>query len=599
MANTIEISSISILPYCPSSRIATEFPAIDAFSARTQFIPFGKQSHLAVLLEAVNKEYGNPRRRTVRKTFFLNVRDVTERCVVASRTHCFVMERDELRVMDRVDIPFRRSQLNPEHDYRVEVTIPGQEDVVIYKPLHYITAQKLPTSYYNPVTVYVKSFVADSEDAAAELHLSAIDADETCGRSVEFELINEVPHLRHRPELFMRFYSGDDVWSTEPCSLHAYMENEREVVKASCDIPSLLNIREHLYVEILSMGYPIAAALIDASGCDEEGELCGDEIKCIKQYTHCKGARSLETRRNQRDGWGDGVPDMDGEAKEPSVLDSLVGLEGVKSKLESYRKLMEFYRLRRKSGLPVPSTPLHCMFLGSPGTGKTTVAKEIGRLLHECGALSSGHVVVRERATLIGQFYNSEAEKTLKALEEAKGGILFIDEAYQLHQPEDPKDPGRFVLETLMTALSDTDNRDWMLILAGYTEPMLKMFSLNPGLASRIPEINFYHFDDFSEPELMEIAERYLSARKFDLTCDGRESLARRLAADYANRGKDFGNARHVVNLIETEVLPAMAARIASIRRPSRSDLSEIKASDIPAPRFIEAPRSRRIGFAS
>ncbi len=97
--------------------------------------------------------------------------------------------------------------------------------------------------------------------------------------------------------------------------------------------------------------------------------------------------------------------------------------------------------------------------------------------------------VIRERASLLGQYYNSESEKTLAAIKEAQGGILFIDEAYQLHQPSDPKDPGRFVLETLMTALADTSKRDWMLILAGYTEPMLAMFLSTPASLLASPRV--------------------------------------------------------------------------------------------------------------
>lgn len=589
----IEILSLSVLPYCPSSRAATEFPAFGLFSNRTQFIPFARQSHVAVKIKTRNLTFGNSRSRKSRKTFFVNVRDLATDVVVASRTLCVEMSHDEQFRTLRIDIPFRRSQLNPDHDYSVEVAVPGSDVVLAAHPLSYVSVQMLPTRYYSPVSAYVEAAVASGDgDDVAEIRFVSISS-LAKGRSVVFLLENNVAQLARLPELFISFVSRDGRSVMLPCSLVPHESGGVRYVKASCPLPEEIDIDSYLYVELFSMGYHFTGALFDASaGYDEEGELYAEELGVISNLTVEKVRNVLEARRLDRSNSSSetGRPHM-------SPLDSLVGLKSVKAKLESCRKLMDFYRLRREAGLPALSTPLHCLFLGSPGTGKTTVAKELGRVMHECGALSSGHVVIRERASLLGQYYNSESEKTLAAIKEAQGGILFIDEAYQLHQPSDPKDPGRFVLETLMTALADTSKRDWMLILAGYTEPMLAMFSLNPGLASRIPESNFYKFDDFTEEELMEIATRYLSSKRFVLSDSAHEALSRRLSSDYASRKSDFGNARHVVNLIETEVIPAMAMRVSEIKSPSRSELVEIQPSDIPSPAIVRIP-PRRIGFA-
>ena len=205
---------------------------------------------------------------------------------------------------------------------------------------------------------------------------------------------------------------------------------------------------------------------------------------------------------------------------------------------------------------------------------------------------------MKERATLLGQNYNSESEKTLEAIEEAQGGILLIDEAYQLYQQNDPRDPGKFVIETLLTTLADTSRRDWMLILAGYPQEMKRMFDMNPGFKSRIPDSNIYVFDDFSMEELMEIAERYLSRHQFSLTPDARIRLADRLTDDYAHRQKNFGNARHVINMIETEIIPAMAVRVTEGTADDIAALTEITAADIPAPTERQAPDRPRVGFA-
>lgn len=290
----------------------------------------------------------------------------------------------------------------------------------------------------------------------------------------------------------------------------------------------------------------------------------------------------------------------DGRAETKMIsLDHLTGLGSVKEKLSVYERVVLFNRMRADKGFKISSAPLHAMFLGSPGTGKTTVARIMGVMLHRAGVLSRGHVVVRERATLLGQNYNSESEKTLAAIDEAQGGILFIDEAYQLYQPNDSRDPGKFVIETLLTALSDESRRDWMLILAGYPEEMRRMSEMNPGLRSRIPDSNIYIFDDFTEVELMEIAERYLSRQQYTLSPEAHLALADRLAADYSRREKNFGNARHVINLIQTEILPAMAVRVTTEGDTDDRALTEIKACDI-----ITRPMSsvimprRHVGFA-
>lgn len=279
-------------------------------------------------------------------------------------------------------------------------------------------------------------------------------------------------------------------------------------------------------------------------------------------------------------------------------LDNLVGLESVKEKLTTYERVVRFNKMRERLDLPGNTAPLHAMYLGSPGTGKTTIAKLMGRMLHHAGVLTSGHVVVRERANLLGQNYNSESENTLKAIEEAQGGILFIDEAHQLYQPEDRRDPGKFVIETLLTALSEPSMRDWMLILAGYPEEMEKMFEMNPGFKSRIPESNIYTFEDFTKEQLFEIAENYFRRQQYTLSPGARYKLMERLDADYENRDKTFGNGRHVMNLIQTEIIPAMAVRVTNANLCDINALTEVKPEDIPLA-SIDKKKKPRLGFCA
>ncbi|MDE6549041.1 MAG: hypothetical protein K2L22_08585, partial [Muribaculaceae bacterium] len=170
-------------------------------------------------------------------------------------------------------------------------------------------------------------------------------------------------------------------------------------------------------------------------------------------------------------------------------------------------------------------------------------------------------------------------------------------EAHSLFQANDPKDPGKFVIEALMTALADPDKDDWMLILAGYPDEMKCLFELNPGFKSRIPESNIYTFEDFSEEELMEIAKRRLEKLDFTLSSEAEEALCRRLSDDYANRDHNFGNARHVMNLIHTEILPAMAVRVMDAALNDRQSLSEIHPSDIPVSTPKATSRRKPVGF--
>lgn len=281
-------------------------------------------------------------------------------------------------------------------------------------------------------------------------------------------------------------------------------------------------------------------------------------------------------------------------------LNSLTGIRDVKRKLIKYESLVSFNKIRCELGLPVCSIPLHAMFMGSPGTGKTTVAKMMGEMLHKRGLLSKGHVVVKERATLLGQNYNSEGENTIAAIDEAQGGILFIDEAYQLYQPQDPRDPGKFVIETLLTALADPSKRDWMLILAGYPKEMMKMLEMNPGFKSRIPQSNLYMFEDFSESELMEIAENYFADYKYVLTPEAYMALAKRISYDFTHKDKNFGNARHVINLIQTEIIPAMAVRVMNDNNFSSESVSQIRMEDITVNSYVEKIEEyRRIGYVA
>ncbi len=273
-------------------------------------------------------------------------------------------------------------------------------------------------------------------------------------------------------------------------------------------------------------------------------------------------------------------------------LESLIGLDSVKREVHSLRRQLELAMKRKEHGLPADMPFLHARFYGNPGTGKTTVAKLLGQIYKEAGLLSKGHVVFAERKTLIaGRWYDSVNSATMEAIEEAQGGILFIDEAYNLYVADDGKDPGQDVISTLLTVLSDDTKKDWMLIMAGYPLEMEKMMQMNPGFKSRVP--NVFHFMDYDAGQLMQIAELYCKEHVYTLEEDARVQLQAVISREYAGRPKNFENARYVVNLFETVILKRMGERLTSIKNPDRKMLTTIIAEDIPS--LSEVKESRKM----
>jgi SpoVK/Ycf46/Vps4 family AAA+-type ATPase len=249
--------------------------------------------------------------------------------------------------------------------------------------------------------------------------------------------------------------------------------------------------------------------------------------------------------------------------------------------LKRYIDRVSYNRARVAAGYAIRPLSLHSVYLGNPGTGKTTVARLMGKAFNDLGLLTKGHVVVEERSSLTGKFYGTEEEKTNQALERARGGVLFIDEAYNLLVKDDPRDPGRRIIETLLTTLSDEQNRDICIIMAGYTQPMIDMLNDNPGLKSRLP--NVYHFDDYTVNELMDIADRYLLTNRYAITDDARAALRRTVELAYNTRDHKFGNGRYIISLLENEVIQNLASRLVAADALNRANsIAIIEKADIP-----------------
>lgn len=275
-------------------------------------------------------------------------------------------------------------------------------------------------------------------------------------------------------------------------------------------------------------------------------------------------------------------------------LDKLVGCADIKRRMDELVALTSYNKMMRDlfPGSKQHEVSLHSVFLGRPGTGKTTVCKIFGSLLRKVGALSKGHVVVCDRGTFIGTLWGDEERSMKQVLEMAQGGVLMIDEAYLLASKNE-NDPGRLVIQLLMNVLADETQRDIAVVLCGYKEPMMKLLDSNPGLYSRFP--NKFEFADFTVDELLEITQCRVKDYDYQFTAKAWEKYRQVLLQAYQVRNPEtWGNARFVANQLE-RIYIQHATRCVKHQPKDKRELLKITPEDILP---IEVPRQKaKIGF--
>lgn len=257
-------------------------------------------------------------------------------------------------------------------------------------------------------------------------------------------------------------------------------------------------------------------------------------------------------------------------------LDSLVGLEKVKKDVHSLMNFIKVANVRKVKGLKVPTISYHLVFTGNPGTGKTTIARLVAQLYYKMGILAKGQLVETDRSALVAGYLGQTAIKTQKVIQEALGGVLFIDEAYSL--AGDGEDSyGKEAIETLLKGMEDHRD-DLVVIVAGYDELMHKFIDSNPGLRSRFNK--FFHFPDYEGEDLLKIFERFCESNAYCISDEIAAKLLEQFHSMYEQRQEHFGNARTVRNIFETAIC-CQADRIASLPEMSEEDLVVLTESDI------------------
>ncbi len=255
---------------------------------------------------------------------------------------------------------------------------------------------------------------------------------------------------------------------------------------------------------------------------------------------------------------------------------NLVGLKAVKRRIREMAALLVIDRLRNEMGLTSERPTLHMSFTGNPGTGKTTVALRMAQILYRLGYIEKNQLVTVTRDDLVGQYVGHTAPKTKEVIKKALGGVLFIDEAYYLHRPENERDYGQEAIEVLLQVM-ESERHNLVVVMAGYADRMNEFFGANPGMGSRVA--HHIHFPDYTPDELIEISEMMIGQQGYEFSDEAKEAMR-----DYIERRVDqprFAHGRSIRNAIERARM-RQAMRLFEADRPiDREELITIEAEDI------------------
>ena len=288
------------------------------------------------------------------------------------------------------------------------------------------------------------------------------------------------------------------------------------------------------------------------------------------------GRKPIPAGPGGSDGGAEAEAPQEPEKDPMEELDQLIGLASIKSDVKELMDFVKIQKMRKDQGLKSVPVSLHLVFTGNPGTGKTTVARIIGRLYKQIGVLSKGQLVETDRSGLVAGFVGQTALKTQEKIKAAMGGVLFIDEAYALTSNEQDTF-GQESVDTILKAMEDHRD-DLVVIVAGYTAPMEKFINSNPGLKSRFNK--YIEFPDYTTDELEQIF--YMNCEKYDYVVEEevKHQVRSLIVLRKLQQLENFANAREVRNMFE-EIITNQARRVAAMENPTQEDMMKITLEDL------------------
>lgn len=259
-------------------------------------------------------------------------------------------------------------------------------------------------------------------------------------------------------------------------------------------------------------------------------------------------------------------------------LNDYIGLEGIKEEINSLVNYLKIQKVREKKGLPISNLSLHTIFLGPPGTGKTSIARIMGRIYCSLGFLKKGHLVETDRAGLVGGYVGQTAIIVDSVVKESLDGVLFIDEAYSLKKQNSTNDFGQEAIDTLLKRMEDYRGR-LVVIAAGYEIEMNQFISSNPGLESRFNRI--FNFPNYNAEELLQITYKLLVKSGYEISREAIQEIYNNLQVELIKNAINFGNARYCRNLFE-KIIQRQANRLSKLKKIDSKNLTLILPEDVP-----------------
>jgi hypothetical protein len=431
------------------------------------------------------------------------------------------------------------------------------------------------------IKIFASIVQADRRWTAEEARLAAILVEHLWGQSLGGKELRDAALYLFEQGAKLQWYSLIRPFDRITL-LHEHFDELETIVTrlanlvAKCDggiSPAELALLENIQREIRSHLRPIPIA-------EDDDDASSPEAPPIVGPASTKSAAKTGPARSSRPAAEDRRPPAERLREALADLAQLIGLAAVKQEVATLTNYLAMQQQRRTAGLPTTDLSLHMVFTGSPGTGKTSVARIIGRIYGAMGILAKGHLVETDRSGLVAPYAGQTGPKTNEKINEALDGILFIDEAYSLVAEEGEDPYGREAVQALLKRMED-DRERLVVIVAGYDEPMRSLLASNPGLSSRFS--NRLVFDDYRPPELGQIFQTLCDKNRYRAIGPTQARLMAGFAWLYERRDEHFGNGRTVRNIFE-HAIRRLANRIAGRTPITPELLTVLEPDDIEMP---------------